>query len=221
MLPAYFLLSLLFPADGRQVASVDLSEVPKDQPSTSTTESVRGGRVFTPSGGWTPAHVPISLSVKLLNFAESSNPAPWSSALEVAVTNIGEVPVWIPAGTDTTKILAASAKGRRYLALSVWTLGDDKRKVNAIGGGMPVSNADEPKSQVQLAPGDYVVYKIGLDRRAQAVSACIQKASVDGCQITVVASLHQKIVEGGVDYSETISDDIEAVNSLKWSLPRP
>jgi hypothetical protein len=214
-----FLALLPFPADGRQVALIDLSQVPKDQSFGPGSGAARGGGLLIPSGGWIPPHIPLSLNVRLLGFAESSNPAPWSVALEVAVTNIGTTPVWVPIGTDSTKLLAVPAKDRRYLALTVYAIGE-KGGMIWIGGGLPASNADEPKSVFQLAPGDYVVYKIGLDRRVQGVSTCVQNAADDGCKVTVVVSLNQKTMDGGVDYSETISDDIKAVNSLKWTPPQ-
>jgi hypothetical protein len=48
----------------------------------------------------------------------------------------------------------------------------------------------------------------------------VQNVAGDGCRITVIAGLNQQTLDGGVDYSETISDDIKAVNSLKWTPPQ-
>ena len=215
MIKLYILFFLLFAADGRQVAYVDLSR-PQPFSLSTATGAWRGGGLLSRPGGWIPPHIPLPLSVKLIQFTQSSNPAPWSVALEVAVTNIGTTPVSVPVGVDTTRLLDPSAKGRRSLGFGVWTMGD-KGKVRAIVGARSDTNADEAKSSIALAPGDYVVYKIGIDRRAQGIDQCVQ--SPDGCRITVNIGLRQKTLDGGVDYFEAISDDIDAVNWLKWNPP--
>lgn len=224
MIRACLLLFLWAQADGRRVATVDLTavpknDVPKNQSFGPASASGRAGGVLGPSGYPIPPHVPFPVNVKILDFAKSSNPAPWSVALEVAVTNTGTEPVWVPVGTDWAKLLAPSARGRRLLGLSVWTVGNHGRP-GWVGGSAAVSNEDDPQSAIELSPGDYVIYKVSVDGRVEGLSACVQNAGNDGCRVTVMAGLDQKTLDHGADYSEPISDPIQAVNSLKWAPPR-
>ena len=192
----FTLLFLVCAAAAAQVAEIDLSVASKIQPLGPASAAVRGGKVLTPNGPYIPAHIPLSLSIKLLGFTKSSNPATWSAAVEVAVTNTGTEPLRLPAGTDR-KLLAPGASSRRLLDFGVLMLGAEGER-SLAGSGRAASNADQPESSVELLPGDYVVYKVEFDTRAATRSGCAKSTNAGGCRISVAATLGQKTLDRGL-----------------------
>jgi hypothetical protein len=211
MLAKQIFLAFFSLAAGRQVAFVDLSQPPRT-PDTSHEVHTRGGAVY--DGGVThPLAGTPSVSVKLNQIIETKEESFVKDVVEAVLTNTGTTAISIPIGDDPVPLLASTEQNRLYFEFAVKLL-NTKRIIDVA---VSASNSGHPESSAVLQPGDTALFWLPAGTWSRQTKPPVK--SDPNPDLTVVLSLHKKVIDGGIDYNQMVGEEVPAENSLP--LPHP
>jgi hypothetical protein len=206
MFTKHMILAVLFLSPGRQVAFVDLSQPPRT-PDVSHEGHVRGGGIY--DGGVThPLPGTPTVSLRLNQIIETRDGSLVKDVVEAVLTNTGKSAISIPIGDDPVPLLERTEQNRRYFEFAV-RLPKAKRSIDVA---VSASNSGHPGSSAVLQPGDTAVFWLPAGIwSARAESPDQHEPNPD---VTVILSLYEKVIDGGIDYSQMLGEEVPAQNSL-------
>ncbi len=204
---------LLFVGSGLEVVYIDLTQSPKEEPSTKGgTAAGRGAAIYdNPTKTTIPPQATLPLALRVTQFVSSGDLARWKNAVEVTLTNTGTKPLSVPSGIDTKSLLATPGTNRRYLLFQV-KLGENSTTL--VGSGQIASSAEHPESSVALNPADYITVKIPLSNVLLANRLALQQEG--NARVTATVTLFRVERDKGTDFHEQLSKTITSSNALKW-----
>ncbi|MBV9760723.1 MAG: hypothetical protein JO340_09170 [Acidobacteriaceae bacterium] len=168
---------------------------------------MRGGRIYD-GGIKHPLPGTPTVSLRLNQIIETKDGTLVTDVVEAVLTNTGSKAITIPIGDDPVPLLKSGEPNRRYFQFAV-KLANAKRFIAVVTSA---SNSGQPESSAVLQPGDTALFWLPAGSwRAREESADQREPNPD---VTVVLSLNEKVIDGGVDYNQMIGEEVPAQNSV-------